>query len=555
MNDASVPLNLLDLTVFVLYIVLIIGVGFWVARRNKDTVGDYFLAKGRLPWYAIGGSIMSANISTEHFIGMVGIAYTTGFVVCNWQWSAFIIYSLLMWFFYPFFRRHGFFTMPAYLERRFNLTARTIYSLFSICLYILALVAGVLYAGAKAMHVFFGLPMEYGILILAILTGVYTIYGGLISVAWTSFIQFVVLVVGGILVTTIGLKEVHGLGTLLREFPEHFKIYLPVDDPTFPFLGVMLIPFSLGMWYTCTNQFMVQRCLGAKTEWDGRMGVLFAGYCQMLTPFIIVLPGIIALALLPNLKDPDFAFPKLTQSVLPSGLVGVVISGLVSAIMSTISAALNSTSTLLTIDIYQRLINKSASDHTLIRFGKISSAVIMVISIFVALHFARSGEGVFLLLQNFYVWFGAPFAAIYLVGFLWKRATSAGALTGLIVSLPLTWLLQYVILDPERLHTWLHVQKHSELYLFLTTYGSWLYRTTFVWLCIIVIMIVVSLFTQPRKYHEIEDMMFKWKSLRLPDEERAVRTGFQNLLGWYCVFMFLVVGCYGFFAWLQFFRS
>ncbi len=555
MNGSAINLNWLDLSVIAFYVVAIVMIGLRVARNTQRTAADYFLADKRLPWYAIGGSIIAANISTEHFIGYAGIAYKTGFVVSHWPWSAFITYSLLMWFFYPFYRRYGFYTTPDYLERRFNLACRTVYSVFSICLYILALVAGVLYGGAKAMHVFFNLPMAHGILILAILTGVYTVYGGQISVAWTSFTQFAVLIFSGALVTFIGLRNVGGIGPLFREFPGHFRIFLPPSDPNFPFLGVILMPLSLGLWYSCTNQFIVQRCLGAKTEWDGRMGVLSAIFCQMLMPLIIVVPGLIALHIMPNLEDPDFAFPRLVQHLLPAGLVGLVIAGLLSAIMSTISAALNSTSTLLTIDIYQRLINKSATDQTMVRFGKISSVVITLISVFIAMYFAAGGGGIFLLIQNFYVWFGAPFAAIFIVGFLWKRATSAGALTGLILSLPLTWVLQYVLFDRERLQAWLHVQKESAAYLFLTTYGNWLYRTFIVWVLVMIVIIIVSLFTKPRKTDEIENMTFKLDILQLPGDEISRRSGFQNIFVWFSLCMLLVAACYGFFAWLQFFGS
>ena len=358
----------LDFVLFALYLAANIALGLWVARRKMGDARGYFLAGDRLPWYAIGGSIIAANISTEHFIGMIGIAYAVGFVVAQWEWGNWFTFSALIWIFLPYYIRGGLYTMPEFLERRYNSTCRYLFAVCSLVLWIVAQMAVVMLAGGKAMKGMFGMDETVTIVCLAVLAGSYTIYGGLISVAWTDFLQFVVMMLGGLIVTVIGLHRVGGLHELMLASPEKFKIIYPITDKEYPWLGVWTIFISVGVWYNCTNQFIVQRCLGARSEWDARMGVVFAGFMKILLPLLVVIPGIVAFKLFPGLKDKDQAFPSLVRELVPVGLSGIVMAGLASGMLSHISSVLNSCSTVFTMDLYKPFLGRAdKSEQHLVR--------------------------------------------------------------------------------------------------------------------------------------------------------------------------------------------
>ncbi|MEO7651909.1 MAG: sodium/solute symporter, partial [Bryobacteraceae bacterium] len=437
----------LDLTLFVAYLIFNICLGIWVARRCTGGARDYFLAGDQLPWYAIGASIIAANISTEHFIGMVGTAYVTGFMLAHWEWGNIFTFSVLIWIFLPYYMRGGIYTMPEFLERRYNRTCRYLFAVCSLVLWIVAQMAVVMLAGAKALDGMFGIDAYVTIIGLAVLAGSYTIYGGLISVAWTDLLQFVVVMIGGIIVAVVGLQRVGGPFALMHEFPDQFKLFYPATDKEFPWLGVYTGAFSIGIWYNCTNQFIVQRCLGARSEWDSRMGVIFAGFVQAFLPLLVVMPGIVAFKLFPGLPDPDQAYPKLVKELIPLGLGGIVMAGLASALMSHLSSVLNSSSTVFTMDLYKPLLGKGKemSDDHLVRVGRISAFVILVIATLLALWFTRGKHSVFILLQDVGAWVAAPISVLFLLGVLWRRATTAAAVTVLLFGFPYTWFVQSVM--------------------------------------------------------------------------------------------------------------
>jgi len=273
----GVSLSLFDIVIFVGYFAAVVTFGVMVARKEKRTSREYFLAGDRLPWYVIGASLTASNISAEHFVGMIGSAYAVGLVVANMEWGNWYTYSLLVWVFLPYYMRSGLFTMPEFLERRYNRTCRYIYAVTTLVTYITAFIAAILYAGSLVLQALFGIPLVYGILLLAVSTSIYTVYGGLLSVAWTDFVQFIVLFTGGAIITMLGLEQVGGFSTLLTELPEKFFVYLPANHPQFPFVGMVGTVLSSSMWYVCTNQFLVHCCLGARSEWDARMGGVFVG--------------------------------------------------------------------------------------------------------------------------------------------------------------------------------------------------------------------------------------------------------------------------------------
>ncbi len=527
----------LDLALFAIYLVLNIALGLWVARRKTHTARGYFLAGEGLPWYTVGGSIIAANISTEHFIGMIGVAYAVGFVVAQWEWGNWFTFSALIWIFLPYYLRGGLYTMPEFLERRYNSTCRYLYAACSLVLWIVAQMAVVMLAGAKAMRGMFDFNETVTILCLAALVGSYTIYGGLVSVAWTDFLQFVVMMLGGLIVTVIGLSKVGGLGELMLFAPEKFKIIYPITDKEYPWFGVWTLFLSIGIWYNCTNQFIVQRCLGARSEWDGRMGVVFAGFMKILLPLLVVIPGIVAFKLFPGLPDKDQAFPKLVRELVPVGLSGIVMAGLASGMMSHISSVLNSCSTVFTMDLYKPLLVRGSSERHLVKVGRISAFSILAIATLLAIWFTRQKLGVFDLIQNVGAWVAAPIAAVFLLGVLWRRATAQAATFVLLFAFPYTALVEYVLFKRVP---------------FLMPFDNWLNRTFLVWITSMLLIVVASYLTRPPAPEKTEGIIWSWKVAALPASEHQRNRGWRNLLLWWTIFIVIMAALYAYVIWFQF---
>jgi solute:Na+ symporter, SSS family len=523
---------------FALYLAANIALGIWVARRKTTDARGYFLAGDRLPWYAIGGSIIAANISTEHFIGMVGIASAVGFVVAQWEWGNWFTFSVLIWVFLPYFIRGGLYTMPEFLDRRYNSTCRYIFAVLSLVLWIVAQMAVVMLAGAKAMKGMFGIDETITIISLAVLAGSYTIYGGLLSVAWTDFLQFIVMMIGGLVVAIIGLHKVGGLHELMVAVPEKFKMIYPLSDPNWPWFGVWSIEVSIGIWYNCTNQFIVQRCLGARSEWDARMGVMFAGFIKLIMPLLVVIPGIIAFRLFPGLPDQDTAFPTLVRELVPAGLSGIVMAGLASGLLSHVSSVLNASSTVFTMDLYKPILGRDKSDQHLVRIGRISAFVILAIATVLAIWFSHRKLGVFLLIQEIGAWVAAPISAVFLLGVLWRRTTAAAATFVLIFAFPYTWFLGGVVAKQVPSLAWL---------------GNWMNLTFAVWVTCVLLLVVISLFTKAPDPESIRGMIWSWNVAKMPESERERNRGIRNLTLWWSIFIAMMLAVYLYMAWFQFF--
>ena len=527
----------LDFVLFACYLAFNIALGIWVARRKAAGTRDYFLAGDGLPWYAIGGSIIAANISTEHFIGMIGIAYAVGFVVAQWEWGNWFTFSALIWIFLPYYIRGGLYTMPEFLERRYNTTCRYLFAVCSLVLWIVAQMAVVMLAGGKAMKGMFGIDERLTILFLAVLAGSYTIYGGLVSVAWTDFLQFVVMMLGGLIVTIIGLHNVGGLHELMLFAPDKFKIIYPITDKDYPWFGVWSLFLSIGIWYNCTNQFIVQRCLGARSEWDARMGVVFAGFMKILLPLLVVVPGIVAFKLYPGLADKDQAFPTLVRELVPVGLSGIVMAGLASGMLSHISSVLNSCSTVFTMDLYKPFLGRDKSEQHLVRVGRVSAFAILAVATLLAIWFSYQQLGVFLLIQNVGAWVAAPIAALFLLGVLWRRTTAWAATFVLLFAFPYTAFVEYYLF------------KHVPWFI---PFDNWLNRTFVVWASSMVLLVVLSLATKPPDPAQIKGIIWSWQVTKLPDSERERNRGVRNLLLWWCIFIGLMAALYAYIMWFQF---
>jgi solute:Na+ symporter, SSS family len=342
---------------------------------------------------------------------------------------------------------------------------------------------------------------------------------------------------GGLMVTVIGLHEVGGVRELMASAPEKFKLIYPITDKEYPWFGVASMFLSIGIWYNCTNQFIVQRCLGARSEWDARMGVVFAGFMKILLPLLVVIPGIVACQLYPRLADKDQAFPTLVRELVPAGLSGIVMAGLASGMLSHISSVLNSCSTVFTMDLYRPFFGRGQPDRHLVRVGRLSAAVILALATLLALWFTRRKLGVFDTIQNVGAWVAAPIAAVFLLGVLWRRATAAAATFVLLFAFPYTAFVEYYLL------------KHVA---WLQPFDNWLNRTFIVWITSMILLGVVSLLTKPPDPERIKGIIWSWDVAKLPAAERARNRGLRSLLLWWCIFIGLMAALYAYLIWFQF---
>lgn len=529
-------LHPVDFVVFAAYIFLTVALGFWVARRGKKTSRSYFLGDNKIPWYVIGASMVATDISSEHFIANVGGAYQHGIVLAAGSWNTWIIYSLLIWVFLPYYVRTGIYTMPEFLERRYNSVCRYIFAAFLIVGYVVAIIGGSLYAGGVAMESIFGLNLRYGIVFFAIATGVYTIYGGLTSAAWTDFMQMLILLGAGLLVPVLALIYAGDLLPFVREHPEKFQMFHPPTHKPFPFTGVFTGFLTVGIWYSCTSQHIVQRVLGAKDEWHARMGVVSAGFLHIITPFFFIVPGIVAFKLFPNLERPDQAYLMLVKTLVPTGLKGLILAGLAAALMSTLSTVLNSTSTLLTLDIYKKLFKPEATEEQQVRFGRWSGAIALAASVLIAFGYAASTVPLFVKVQNVFFYIAPPFAVVFTLGILWRRANATAALATIASGFVFTWLLD----------TWLFPNIS-----FLSPYNTYLHRALLAWMFCMAVMIGVSLLTQPPPPAKTDGIIWSRKYAALPAELQRRYSGWQDFRIWWLLFVIIVLSIYGFFLWYR----
>jgi len=441
----------LDYFVFIGYIVFIISLGLWVSREkkgHKKDSSDYFLASKSLPWWAIGASLIAANISAEQFIGMSGSGYVIGLGIATYEWTAAIALIVIAKFFLPIFLKEGIYTMPQLLEIRYDRRVRTGLAVFWLLLYIFVNLTSVLYLGALALRTIMGISLYHGILGLALFSALYTIYGGLKAVAWTDVVQVVILIAGGLVTTFFALNTVSGgegvlagFSDLIRQAPEKFDMILDKSNPNYkelPGLGVLLG----GMWmahffYWGCNQYITQRALAAKSIKEAQHGLIFAGYLKILTPLIVVVPGIVAFALKADIAKPDEAYPWLLNSFIPIGFKGLVFAALIAAIVSSLSSMVNSTATIFSMDIYKQLIKKDASESQLVLTGRIASAVALIIAVLIAPTLS-SLEQAFQFIQEFTGFISPGIFAIFIFGLFWKKATANSALWAAILTIPLS---------------------------------------------------------------------------------------------------------------------
>lgn len=458
--------ELLDYIIFIAYAVLILGVGLWMSREKKGhqkNAEDYFLASKSLPWWAIGTSLIAANISAEQFIGMSGSGFALGLAIASYEWMAAITLIIVGKYFLPIFIEKGIYTIPEFVEKRFSTTLKTILAVFWICLYVFVNLTSVLYLGSLALETIIGIPMIYGILGLALFSVAYSLYGGLKAVAWTDVIQVIFLVLGGLATTYLALNMVSegegvitGLTRVYDAAPERFAMILEKSNPEYnnlPGLGVLVG----GMWvanlyYWGFNQYIIQRTLAAKSLKEAQKGILLAAFLKLLIPLIVVVPGIAAYVMvndpellgrlgeagLQNLPSPgqaDRAYPWLLQ-FLPTGLKGVAFAALTAAIVSSLASMLNSTSTIFTMDIYKQYFNKNAGDKATVNMGRISATVALIIAGIMAPLLGEIDQA-FQFIQEYTGIVSPGILAIFLLGLFWKKTTNKGAIIGALTSIPI----------------------------------------------------------------------------------------------------------------------
>ena len=441
--------NQTDLLVCVGYLVAVAAVGFFSSRKQPASVSGYFRASNRLPWYAIGFSIVAAGVSSEQFVGETGYAYKLGMPVVNWEWLVLPALSALLWIFVPLYVRGNIATMPEYLERRFGGRARTLYACLTIASYVLVNFALVFYTAGFALEKMWGINRIAAVWLLALVTGAYTIYGGLMAVAWTSALQCLLLLGGGIYVFFAGMAKIDWNFAAVLGVGQQAHLITNADHEV-PWTGMVVLMLSTNVWYYATNQYINQRCLAARNEWHAKMGVLFAVGLQLILPLATCFPGMIYRVINPHLDNPDAAYPNVVAAVVPEGMRGLVVAAILSAIMSTVSGLVNSTSTLVTLDLVQRWKGRDWPEEKLVRVGRWSGGIALLVGALFA-PVVMNWQNIFRYAQDIWAPMAAPVVVVFLAAALWDKATERGAVACLwmaILSVPLI-LAKGILVDAD----------------------------------------------------------------------------------------------------------
>ena len=444
--------SIIDWSVVGLYFVGLIGIVYWSAQHQKTTT-DYFLAGRHAPWLVVGASLFASNIGSEHIVGVAGTAAISGMALAHNELHAWVM-IVLAWVFVPFYYKSGVFTMPEFLERRFDARIRWMLSIFSLIAYVFTKVSVTVYAGALVFKTLlpdtFGSPDNafwVGAFTTVILTGIYTIFGGLRSVLYTEVAQSIILLLGSFFITVFALDRLGGWGelqALASSNAKNFSLWRPMSDPQFPWLGIVISASVVGIWYWCTDQYIIQRTLAAKSLKDARRGALFGGLLKVWPVLIFLIPGMIGWALhqkglmyIPSQQngtiDGNQVFAIMVTSLLPEGLRGLVVAGLLSALMSSLASLFNSCATLFTVDIYEK-IKPGMSEAHLVLVGRIATAVVVIAGlIWIPVMHNMAGGGLYLYLQNVQSYIAPPITAVFILGLFWRRCTAQGAFWGLII--------------------------------------------------------------------------------------------------------------------------
>ena len=496
-------LHAFDIIVIAGYFLILFGIGTWAARREKNVSADYFLASRDVGWFAVGASLFASNIGSEHLVGLAGTGAASGLAVGHFEWLACLILLLLGWLFVPFYLRSGVYTMPEFLERRFNPAARTYFTWVSIIGYVLTKISVTLYAGGIVMRAVTGYSVWTSAVILIVITGLYTVLGGLRAVIYTEVMQAVVLIIGSATLAVIGLHAVGGWSGLRASVPaDFFSMWKPVNHPDFPWTGIVFGAPILGVWYWCTDQHIVQRVLAAKNVSAARTGTIFAGFLKILPVFIFVLPGIIAAALYADVKGgaSDVAYPTLVTRLLPAGFKGLVLAGMLAALMSSLASAFNSCSTLLTWDVYRKW-RPAASEQRLVTVGRITTVLLVGLGLLWIPFMKYVSAQIYIYLQSVQAYIAPPIAACFLLGVLFPRLNGKGAMSALLTGLALG--AARLILELERFH----LTAGTLVYKFATI--NFLHFAALLFVLCSAILVIVSMATPPPPAERVTDLTYQ----------------------------------------------
>lgn len=471
--------HFVDFAILGVYALLLIGIGLWVSRTQKGqtkTAEDYFLASKALPWWAIGSSLIAANISAEQFIGMSGSGFAGGLAIASYEFMAALTLIIVGKFFLPIFIKQGIYTIPEFVERRFSTNLKTILAVFWIALFIFVNLTSVLFLGGKAIDTIIGVGdgsmVVPAIIALALFAAAYSLYGGLSAVAWTDIIQVALLIVGGLITTLIALHYVtpeggiiNGISHIADVAGDKFDMVLSRDNKEYNNLpGIYVLIGGLwvaNLYYWGFNQYIIQRTLAAKSLKEAQRGIAFAAFLKMLIPFIVAVPGIVAWVMYSeNLHDAqsafqiagstalnnDNAYPWLISTFIPIGLKGLVLAALAAAIVSSLASMLNSTSTIFTMDIYKPYINKQASQTQLVSIGRITAAIALVVAVLLA-PLLGGIDQMFQYIQEYTGLVSPGILAVFIMGLFWKKATNKGAIWGVLLSIPIALIFKILPLE------------------------------------------------------------------------------------------------------------
>ncbi|MEX2317081.1 MAG: sodium:solute symporter [Pirellulales bacterium] len=596
----------IDWWVVVGYFAVILGLAWWVILQSKDTASDYFLAGRHLGWFVIGASIFASNIGSEHLVGLAGSGATDGVAMAHYELHAWCL-LVLAWVMVPFYMRSKVFTMPEFLERRFNASARTLLSVISLVAYVITKIAVGIFAGGivsatlmpewKIELGFMTLDSFWiGSILVVLATGVYTVLGGMRAVAYTEALQTIVLIVGSVLVTYYGLQALGGvqegwqkMRTLVDEDPsdpfvEKFNLWKPVmpangnlweprivkgDDGkivnqawyfngNYPWLGMLFCAPIIGLWYWCTDQYIVQRALGAPNETQARRGSIFAGFLKLLPVFIFIIPGIICFALakegnhptLNALVGPDgnavaeqsqAAFPLMVRDVLPDGIRGAVVAGLLAALMSSLAGAFNASSTLFTIDLYQKF-RPNSSDAQLVWVGRMATVAMTVIALIWIPVIRNAPKGLYDYLQSIQGYLAPPIFVVFFLGVFWKRLNGAGCLAALIVGF-IMGIFRLAVDTPITLKL---IEGHPEgSFLWIVNHLYFQYYSLLIFLVSVIVMVLVSLMTAAPNEAQIRGLTY---GTTTDEQRRATRESWSAIdIFWSAVVLVAIIAAYLYF--------
>lgn len=509
-----------DWVVVAFYFIAVGAIAWWVIKQKQKSSADYFLASRHIGWYVIGASIFASNIGSEHIVGLASTGANSGVALGHYELHSWCV-LLLGWVFMPFYLRSKVFTMPEFLELRYSPLARWFLSIISLLAYVLTKVSVTVYAGAVVFQTLMGIEFWTGALIVVVVTGLYTALGGLKAVVYTDTMHSAVLLVGSIVVASVGLYKIGGWSNVVEAIgPEKLNMFPPLDSE-FPWLGLLLASPIVGIWYWCTDQCIVQRTLAAKDETNARRGTILAAFFKLTPFFIFLIPGMIALALKQSGKldfeVADQVFPTMVKTLLPVGIRGLVAGGLLAALMSSLAAVFNGCSTLFTMDIYKKL-KPNASESSLIHVGRIATGVVVILGILWIPILRGFSGSLYQYLQNVQAYIAPPITAVFLLGLFWKRINHQGALTGLIGGFAVGMTKLAIDTIQKML-----VGGDSSLQGILLQYANvnFLYFAPSLFLISVILMVVVSFATKEPSQKQLEGLCYSTLTEKDKAESRA----------------------------------